>query len=213
MLYPANEKCEVTFPTTQTHTEGTFSAGSTPMYGYAEGAGDAVVMQHLTGLLRFDITGEATLASLVVSAEEAQLSGTFAVDCTTGELTAVEGTTAQSVTLTFGEGLTLGVKATPIYVAVPAGSYGKVSVALYTTDGKVMVKKFDSSAKPISAGKVREFNAFAFEASASAEEGVYLIYSKESLIAFANAVNAATEAATTSAALRLPPSLSVQSRI
>ena len=193
VLYPANEKYEVTFPTTQTHTEGTFSAGSTPMYGYAEGAGDAIVMQHLTGLLRFDITGEATLASLVVSAEEAQLSGTFAVDCTTGELTAVEGTTAQSVTLTFGEGLTLGAEATPIYVAVPAGSYGKVSVALYTTDGQVMVRKFDSSVKPISAGKVREFNEFAFEASASAEEGVYLIYSKESLIAFANAVNAATE--------------------
>ena len=193
VLYPANVKSEVTFPTTQTYADGTFSTGSTPMYGYAEEAGDAIVMQHLTGLLRFDITGKETLASLVVSAENAQLSGTFAVDCTTGELTAVEGTTAGSVTLSFGEGLTLGAEPTPIYVAVPAGSYGTVSVTIYTADGQAMARKFSSDVKPISAGKVREFNAFAFEAGEGVEDGVYLIYSKESLIAFANAVNAATE--------------------
>ena len=193
VLYPANENSEVTFPTTQTYADGTFSTGSTPMYGYAEEAGDAIVMQHLTGLLRFDITGEETLASLVVSAENAQLSGTFAVDCTTGELTAVEGTTAGSVTLSFGKGLTLGAEPTPIYVAVPAGSYGTVSVTIYTADGQAMARKFSSDVKPISAGKVREFNAFAFEAGEGVEDGVYLIYSKESLIAFANAVNGATE--------------------
>ncbi len=194
VLYPASEEAKVTFPTTQTFIDGTFSEGSVPMYGYAAEAGDAIQMMPLSGLLRFTVTGEGSLASLVVSAENANLSGTFAVDCAAeGELTADESTTAQSVTVSFGEnGLQLtadAATAQPIYVAVPAGSYGTVTVTFYTTTGECMVKKFDSTTKPINARAVREFGNIEFVAGEGAEDGVYLIYSKESLFAFANAVS------------------------
>ena len=180
VIYPANSANEVTFPATQEYTAGTFSAGSVPMYGYAESADDAIQIQHLIGVLRFAISGEATLSSIVLEAEEGNLAGTYSVDCTTGALTAVS--TSKSVTLTFGEGLALGTEPTPIYVAVPAGTYGAVSATIYATSGEKMVVKFDTTAKPVAAGKVREFGEFKYSGVLSDE---VLIDSVDALVKFA----------------------------
>ena len=181
VVYPASNANEVTFLASQNYTEGTFCAGAAPMYGYAESAGSAIQMHNLAGVLRFAISGEATLSSIVVSAEGTNLAGTFAVDCATGALTAVE--TSNSVTLSFGEGLALSSEATPVYVAVPAGSYGNVDVTVHATNGETMSLKFDSEAKPISAGKVREFAPFTFSGAVAGEE--FIIDSKETLFQFA----------------------------
>ena len=167
VVYPASAANEVTFLASQSYKEGTFCAGAAPMYGYAESAAAPIQMKHLAGALRFDVKGSATLSSLVVEAENGNLAGTYGVDCATGALTPKEGETSNKVTLSFGEGLTLSETATPIYVAVPAGEYGLVSVTLNSVEGEKMVVKFDTSAKAVAAGKVREFSAFEFAANAA----------------------------------------------
>ena len=183
VVYPAATASEVIFEAVQNYTEGSFAAGAAPMYGYAASAGEAIQLYHLAGALRFDVAGEVTLSSLTVESENGNLAGTYAVDCATGALALVEGTASNEVTLSFGEGLALTTEATPIYVVVPAGEYGVVTVTLNTTEGEKMVVKFNTSAKAISAGKVREFTPFVFAANATDE--AFVIDSKEALIAFA----------------------------
>ena len=182
VVYPASEGAnEVTFLASQSYTAGSFCAGAAPMCGYAEVEGGMVQLQHLAGVLRFDVSGTSTLSSLTVMAKD--IAGTFAVDCATGALTAKAGETLDSASVSFGEGLALGAEATPIYVAVPAGVYGEVSVVLYSTAGEKMVVKFDTTSKPISAGKVREFKAFEF--AGTIDDSAFVIDSKDALIRFA----------------------------
>ena len=187
VIYPAQPEgaTEVVFPASQQYVAGTFAPGAAPMYGYATSAGETIQMKHLAGALRFDVSGEDTLSSLVVESESGYLSGTYTVDCTTGALTAVDGSTSSSVTLLFGDGLALGNEATPIYVAIPAGTYGKVSATFYSVAGTKMVAKFDTSAKPIKAGSIREFAPFTYEGTIVEDE--FIIDSKEALIRFAAA--------------------------
>ena len=153
----------VVFPATQSYVAGNVDGKAVVMYGYAE-EGSAPVLNHLTGVLRFAVKGEAALASLSVTATNGALAGTYDVNCATGALTAQEGTTSNTVSMSFGDGLTLGAEVTPIYVAVPAGQYGEISATLTATNGEQMVVKFNTAEKPIVAGKVREFSEFAFAA-------------------------------------------------
>ena len=184
----------VTFKTSQAYTAGSFAEGSVPMYGYVEDENDATTLNHLTGVLRFDVKGNGeVLKALVVEVEKGKISGNFDVDCANGTLTAHADAT-NTVTVTFPENdLALSTTATPIYVAVPAGDYGVVTLTLYTNDGKMMKLRFDSSAKAISAGKVREFPEFEFSSNNEPEEGVFLIYDEVTLRDFATRVNAAEE--------------------
>ncbi len=183
VVYPASTANEVTFPAIQSYVAGTFAAGTAPMYGYAEAVGSAIQMHHLAGALRLDVAGTATLSSVVVVAENGSLSGTYTVDCATGELVAKEGSTSNSVSLTFGDGLALSDVATPLYIAVPAGSYGMVTVKLYSTADEVMTVKFDTSSKPVKAGAVREFTPITYAGVADTSD--FIIDSKDALIRFA----------------------------
>ena len=193
------EGCQVvTFAATQAYTAGTFAEGSVPMYGYVANENAATTLNHLAGVLRIAPYGNATLKMLVITAENGKLAGNFDVD-TEGNLTAHADAT-NSVTVTFGEGLTLGATeadAKPIYVAVPAGDYGSVSVTLIT-DKDSMTMGFNTSGenengepKAIKAGKVREFAAFEYVAN-SDTTGDFFIYDEASLLNFAE--NAATTA-------------------
>ena len=172
----------VLFPAEQSYKAGNVDDKAVVMYGYAE-EGEAPTLYHLTGILRFEVKGAVTLSNLSVASTYGALAGTYDVNCSTGALTAQSGSTSDTVTLSFGDGLTLGAEPTPIYVAVPAGEYGEVVVTLNTASGEKMVVKFNSSAKPVSAGKVREFTPFEFVANATDE--AFVIDSKEALIAFA----------------------------
>lgn len=191
IVYPAaegttavTEGCyPIVIPATQNYVAGNVDGSAVAMYGYAaEGA--TPILTHLTGVLRFAIKGEATLASLSVTSQSGALAGTFDVNCANGELTAQEGSTSNAITISFGEGLTLGAAATPIYVAVPAGEYGVIECLLTTTDGKKMAASFDSSAKPITAGKVREFAEMTFAAE-STDSDILEIYDVADMQTFA----------------------------
>ena len=171
----------VVFPATQTYKAGNVDGNAVVLYGYAE-EGSVPTLCHLTGVLRIEVKGEATLSSLTVTSAEGALAGTYDVNCATGALTAQAGA-SESVTLSFGDGLALSAEATPIYVAVPAGSYGVVSVKLYSTAGEVMTAQFDTSSKPIVAGMVREFSPITYKGVADSD--TFVIDSKEALIAFA----------------------------
>ena len=201
VVYPASTENKVTFLAEQTYTPGTFCAGAAPMYGYAADANSAIQLQHLVGVLRLEVSGEATLANIVLEAESGDLAGTYTVDCATGALTAVEGATSKSVTLSFGEGLTLGAEATPIYIALPAGSYGIVSANINSTAGEVMTVKFDTTEKPISAGKVREFKEITYVGGKADEfgfEGDVVITTAEELALLSEACEANKLSAVTS---------------
>ena len=174
----------VTFLAEQEYTAGTFCAGAAPMYGYAAAETEgAIQLQHLTGVLRFAVKGEGvTLKQLAITSETGALAGTFDVDCATGALTAHDDA-SNTIKVTFGKGLTLGAEATPIYVAVPAGKYGKIYVMI-SSDSDIMKLTFDSEAKPLNAGAVREFAEFTYAANSS-DSDIYVIDSKEALIHFA----------------------------
>ena len=172
----------VLFPAEQSYKAGNVDGKAVVMYGYAE-EGEAPTLYHLTGILRFEVKGAVTLSNLTVASTYGALAGTYDVNCSTGALTAQSGSTSDTVTLSFGDGLTLGAEPTPIYVAVPAGEYGEVVVTLNTTSGEKMVVKFNTEGKPVVAGKVREFEAFEFAANAT--DDVFVIDSKEALLAFA----------------------------
>ena len=186
----------VTFQSVQAYKAGSFAEGAAPMYAYQSSSSNVVTLNHLAGVLRLAPYGNATLKALVITAENGKLAGNFDVD-TEGNLTAHADAT-NSVTVTFGEGLTLGATeadAKPIYVAVPAGDYGLVSVTLIT-DKDSMAMRFNTSGvneqgepKAIKAGKVREFAAFEYVAN-SDTTGDFFIYDEASLLEFAT--NAAT---------------------
>ena len=174
----------VTFAAVQPYTAGTFAPGVAPMYGFAEAEGTAVQFNNLAGVLCLNIKGNGeVLTSATISSESGVLAGNFDVDCTTGTLTA-HADASNTVTVTFGEGLTLGAEATPIYAAVPAGDYGYVTITLSTADSQKMTLKFNSSNKLIAVGVVREFAAIDFEVN-DIESDWFEIYTVADMLTFA----------------------------
>ena len=185
----------VTFASTQPYTVGSFASGAAPMYGYAaalaEGEEEAPVqLNHLTGVLRLAVKGNGEkVTSISVKSEKGAIAGPHTVDCSNGTLTALEGA-SNTVTVTCGEGLVLGAEATPVYVAVPKGAYGTFVITINTAAHGKMTVKFNSDAKPINVGAVREFGEFIYTANVNDTEDVYLIDSAEALIEFAKVAGA-----------------------
>ncbi len=166
----------VTFPATQNYTAGTFESGTAPMYGYGAAAAEGeeilppVEIHHLTGILRLAVKGDKTLTSMTVVAEKGAIAGNFDVNCETGALTAHEDA-SNTITLSFGKGLTLSETATPIFVAVPAGEHGIYTITLFTdeVENNAMVVRFNSDNHPVNAGVVKEFGEVTFIPNATAE--------------------------------------------
>ena len=182
-VYPVN------FLATQPYTVGTFAPEAAPMYGYAATPAEgeelkAVQMQHLTGVLRLAISGNGEkVTGIAVRAQNGKIAGAFTVDCTNGTLTPVEA--SNTVNVTFDGGLVLGAEATPIYLTIPAGKYGTFVITVTTEAHESMTLKFNSDVKPINAGTVREFTAFAYEANTNDAEDIFIIDSEEKLVEFA----------------------------
>ena len=182
---PANTVYPVNFLAEQAYTVGTFAPKAAPMYGYTTEQ-SMIQMQHLTGVLRLAVKGNGEkVTSILIKAQGGKIAGAFTVDCATGAVVAGEEA-VNTVTVTFAEPLVLGDEAQVVYATVPAGSYGTFMVTINTEAHEKMTVKFNSDVKPINAGTVREFGEFAYEAnSADTEDGVFLIETKEDLIAFA----------------------------
>ena len=174
----------VTFLATQEYIEGTFAEGAAPMYAYQASSDDAVALQHLSGVLSIAPYGEGvTLRKMTITAESGKLAGNFDV-AADGTLTA-HADASNTITVTFGEGLTLGATeadAKPIYVALPGGEFDMVSVKLYSESG-MMSRSINTASKPITAGKVRVFPPLEFVSND--EEGTFYIYDEASLRNFA----------------------------
>ena len=174
----------VSFQSVQKYVAGTFANGSAPMYAHVAANGDAIAINHLAGVLSIAPKGEGvTLVAMSIEAESGKLAGNFDLDCTTGALTA-HANASSSVSVSFGEGLTLGAEPTPIYIAVPAGNYGMITVTLYTATDNMVVSFDTSASKAIKAGIVRQFPAFDYAAN-STDTDTFLIYDEASLRRFA----------------------------
>ena len=191
VAYPAAPAGQVLFAEKQSHVaEGnTFASGVSTMYGYSDNANN-IQLNHLTGVLKIGLKGEAVLAKAQISTiDRAPIAGAFGIEFQTGELTAT--TASKSVIeYSFGEGLQLSGDAQYIHVAVPAGEYDELYITLYEkgNSGNIMyatVKAGES--KPLVAGNVREFNnAIVYVPNAK----LFVIDSVEKLVAFKTAVEA-----------------------
>ena len=182
IAYPAAAEGKVVFADQQLHTESTIANGASTMYGYSENGG-GVAMKHLTGILKFGVTGDKTLTYAQISTvDRAPIAGAFELNFANGELAATSSS-KELIGYSFGEGVALSSEPTFLHIAVPAGVYEELYVTLYDNEGGVMyaiVKAGDS--KPLAAGMVREFsNTLIYAPNAS----VFVIRDKESLKAFA----------------------------
>ena len=190
VLYPSNTAGQVVFKALQGYTEGTFATGTTPMYGYSEGSA-TLTLKHLAGALKIGIKGaEGTKVArvLVESTDGKPLSGTFDINCATGELTATE-----EVVVATAVRSTEGVELSPetptfFYIALPAGEYTPLNVTIVTTDGKTMhVSAKDAVGVDnftLAAGQVMAFNELTFAENAVA----YEIWDVDGFFAFADMV-------------------------
>ena len=168
----------VTFPATQNYVAGSFDEGAVPMYAHVADAEAQTSLQHLAGVLRIAVKGNGEkLTAMTIATESAKIAGNFDIDCTSGALTAQADAT-NVITVNFSEPMTLGAEATPIYVALPAGQHGVMTVTL-TADGTAMELLFNSK---ISAGIVKEFAEVTFKAGSLVEpEGDLVITSEAEL--------------------------------
>ncbi len=167
IAYPAAPAGQVLFAVKQNHVAAgdTFESGVTTMYAYSKSS-DGGQLNHLTGVLKFGITGSATLEKLQIStANRDQIAGYFDFDFENGELKKTAG--AKSVIeYSFGEGgLQLSETAQYVHIAVPAGLndglYDELYVTLYEkgNSGNIMYATIKAdSEKPLTVGDVREFN-------------------------------------------------------
>ena len=157
IAYPAAAEGQVLFAAEQSYAEGTFANGASTMYAYSENGG-GVQLNHLTGVLKIGVAGNAKLVLAQIStADRKPIAGAFDIDFTNGELEATSAST-ELIAYSFGEGVALSAEPTYLHVAVPAGVYNELYVTLYDEDGGVMyatVKANDE--KPLVAGNVREF--------------------------------------------------------
>ena len=195
VAYPAADEGYVVFAPEQIHNNNgtTFDNGAATMYGYSNGG--RVKLNHLTGVLKIGVVGNATLKSATISTiDRDPIAGPFAIDFTTGALTPSENATNTIVYQFAGmDGLYLDeTEPTYLHIAVPAGTYDELYVTLVDDQGGMMyatVKAGDN--KPLAAGKVREFTTPITYAPISSDD-VFIVKDYESLLAFTEAAKAAT---------------------
>ena len=187
IAYPAAPAGKVIFAENQTHVgNSTFGSGVSTMYAYGESTG--VQLNHLTGVLKIGVVGNATLTYAQISTvDRAPIAGTFDFDFEKGEAKATstsKNVINYNIPITAdAEGLALSNEPQYLHVAVPAGVYDELYVTLYDNQGGVMyaTAKADE-AKPLSAGKVREFtNPITYVPNSSA----FVVKDVASLQAFA----------------------------
>lgn len=160
-----SETPKVEFLAEQEYKEGTFCEGGAAMCGYVADRSGRVTLKHLAGVLRFPVKAEkegVVLQKVIVTSSSAKLAGEFAVDCAQGVATPCEGASS-SIVYNLPSNFTLSTTEESIfYIAVPAVNQGECEVLFVEASGRKMVNKW-SSAKPISAGVVREFATITYK--------------------------------------------------
>ena len=189
IAYPAAPAGKVLFAENQLHAgNGTFASGVSAMYAYGDNSG--IQLNHLTGVLKIGVVGNATLTYAQISTvDRAPIAGAFDIDFTTGEVSATSAS-VPVVNYSFGEGVELSNQPTYIHVAVPAGVYDELYVTLYDNAGGVMYAIVAANeTKPLLVGKVREFtNAIDYAPTSD----VFVVKDVASLKAFAEQAHTLT---------------------
>lgn len=183
IAYPAAPAGQVLFADKQVHAgNNTFGSGISTMYAYSED-GLGVQLQHLTGVLKFGVTGSAVITKAQISTiDRKPIAGAFALDFASGKLEPTEGA-KPIIEYSFGDGVQLSDVPTYLHIVVPAGIYGELYVTLYDAEGYAMCTTIKTDAeKPLSVGKVREFSNTLIYAP---EKAAFVIKDKESLKAWA----------------------------
>lgn len=162
----SKERPTVVFKSEQHYVADTFGVGDAPMCGCYNN-GDKTLLRHLAGVMRLAIKGSVTLAKIEIIAQEGvALAGEFDVDCQTGTISAIEGRTTNRITYFVEESIS-ATQEKHLYIAIPAGDFGKCEVVVTTKNGTTM--KLHWSATDVKAGVVREFKPFTFKSGASIE--------------------------------------------
>ena len=163
------EQPTVVFSATQNYVAGSFDINAAPMCGYSVDGEGVTTLKHLAGVLRLPFKANmenTTLKQLTITAttEGAALAGEYSVDCQSGDITAIEGATSETILYTFGEkGLPLSTtEATPLYIALPKGSFGSCVIAVTDSNGFTMMLKWTGN--NIKPGVVREIKDITYRA-------------------------------------------------
>lgn len=143
VIYPAgitNEVGNITIPTDQQYTVGSFAPGSAVMVGASETAD--VALKNICGFVKVPVLkgDELTIASVTLMSNNLEaISGEFSVDYAAAEITPVAG--KDFVKVSAAEGIPFVEDKAEVIIAVPAGTYTKgFSVKVVSTDGHYMTK-------------------------------------------------------------------------
>ena len=192
IAYPAAPANQVLFAAEQEHVGNTsFGSGVTTLYGVGSKE-EGATLHHLTGVLKFGVTGSAILKKAQISTiDRAPIAGAFDIDFATGEVTPSKNAVS-TINYSFGEGVQLSKTATELHVVVPAGVYDELYVTLYDNEDGVMYAKVKADdSKPLTAGNIRTFdNNIAFSPINS---GLHIISDADDLLAFASKAATSTK--------------------
>lgn len=186
VLYPASilgKDGNITVPTVQNYTEGSFAAGSAVAVGYTTGS--AVTLKNLYSFVKLTIAkgDDVALKSVALQTVGGQaISGVYSVDYQNAEIRAIAG---QSVIRIMDVPYGADNKAV-VYIAVPAGKYeGGFTVTVTGADGKSMTKKA-SKITDVPAGYLVNMPEFTYTGTARSE---VVITSAAELVEFATVYN------------------------
>ena len=193
IAYPAAAADQVIFAANQKHVGNTsFGNNASTLYGVGSKE-EGVTLHHLTGILKFGVTGSATLSHAQISTiDGTPIAGAFDIDFVTGNVTPSKEAVS-TINYSFGEeGVELSSTATELHVAVPAGVYEELYITLYDNEGGVMYTKVNTSdKKPLVAGNIRSFdNRIKFS---PVNSGVHIISNATDLQNFANVAATSTK--------------------
>ena len=161
-------------------------SGILPLVGY--GNAESMSVKPITAVIKLSVkkySGENPdldkIVSVAISSEDTQLSGDFAVDFQTGELTPYLNPIEQDRIVTIRPNLTLTDAAQDLFIPVPAGSYN-FKVRLTDVQGHFM-EISTTSPKTFVAGRIKAFPEIEFVPTGTAIDVV--ISSPADLIKFA----------------------------
>ena len=165
VLYPGTTSANViSLPATQSYVANSFDPAAAAAYGTAEKIGNAYSarLNNFTGLIRFALTGSATLDKIVLnSLGSEKLRGNFTLS--NFETGAFSGGSAGS--LTYNCNVTLSSTDTYFYIALPAQAYASgIEALVYQADGAFMRLKFWGEGKALAGNKIVAFGSKAYAA-------------------------------------------------
>ncbi len=163
--YSSSHSESVYFPAEQSYEPNSIKTGYAPMYGYVTTQNEHIRVKHLAGILNFPIKSAksgVTLQSITIESNSGEpLAGYFAIDCSTGVLSA---TNEVEDKISYIANIPLSTDSDTIFnIVAPAGEYAPCTITFTDSEGNTMVSSWNPST--IKAGVVREFKSITYKAN------------------------------------------------